>query len=246
MSTRTPWRPEAKEPPVRKTPEEVLDQPPRRWSVPLLVLVAVLLGMGAGAWIAGNNERALDLTAQRLDEVSAQLETARSELATAEDDLTAAQDELAGLRDLERLALKARRGQEAAMEDLEQAVVASAELFDTLPAGSTAGLPADPEDWAVIERNVATANAGDETGYRATFTPGGRITLIAAGLRNELQGDEIASMLSPRPHLRFVGAPAQAGRFVWGRYHESASSGVSVNRLQGGRILHQWIVVRTW
>ena len=246
MSTGTAWQPEAKEPLVLKTPKEVLDQPPRRWPVPLMVLVAVLLGMGAGAWIAGNNERVLDSTTERLVEVSDQLDAARGELATARDELVAARAELGRLQGAERTAVEARRDHAAALEDLEQAAVASAALFDTLPPGATAGLAPAPGDLAVVARGVAAATAGDADAYRGTFTRDGRLTMIAAGLRSELRADDLGAFVSPAPRLRLVGAPAAVESFIWTRYHESSSSGVLVSRLQGGKILHQWIVVRTW
>lgn len=246
MSTRTPARREAEEQVLATASREVLDKPPRRWSVPLLVLVAALLGMGAGAWVAGNNERALEATTERLLEVSERLDAARGEIATARDDLTNAQAEITRLQGAERVALEARRDHAAAQEDLEQAVDASAELFDSLPAGATAGLAPDPRDWALLQRSFSAANAGDEAGYRDTFTPDGRLTLVTAGMRNEFRGDGIESAVSPRPHLRFVGAPAQAEELVWSRYVESDSSGVAVTRLQGNRILHQWLVALSW
>lgn len=246
MSTRTPWRPETKEELVRRTPKEVLDKPPRRWPVPLMVLLAVLLGMGTGAWIAGNNERALDTTAERLVEVSEQLEAARDELSTTRDDLTTAEADLGRLRGAERRSLEARRDHATALEDQEQVVVAAAELFDTLPAGATAGMAPAPRDWAVVERSFATANAGDAAGFRDTFTQDGRWTVVAAGLREELRGDEVGQAATPPPRLRFVGAPAQTGEFLWSRYDETGSSGVVVTELRGDKILHQWLVVRNW
>ena len=246
MSMRTPWRPEVKEPEVLRTPKEVLDKPPRRWPVPLMVLLAVLLGMGTGAWIAGNNERALDTTAERLVEVSEQLEAARDDLATARDDLATAEADLLRLQGAEGRALEARRDHAAALEDQEQMVVAAAELFDTLPAGATAALTPAPRDRAVVERSFATANAGDAAGFRDTFTRDGRWTVVAAGLREELRGDEVGLTATPPPRLRYVGTPAQTGEFLWSRYDETDSSGVVVTELAGDKILHQWLVVRTW
>lgn len=246
MSTSTPWRPEAKEQEVLRTPKEVLDKPPRRWPVPLMVLLAVLLGMGTGAWIAGNNERALDTTAERLVEVSERLEAARDDLATARDDLATAEADLLRLQGVEGRALAARRDHAAALEDQEQVVFAAAELFDALPAGATSGLTASPRDQSVLERAFVAANAGDEAGFRGTFTRDGRMTFVAAGLREELRGDEIGQAASPRLHLRLVGEPTQTGEFLWSRYDETGSSGVVVTELQGGRILHQWLVALDW
>lgn len=239
MSTQTPWRPEATDPLVLKTPEEVLDQPPRRWPVPLMVLVAVLLGMGSGAWIAGNNERALDATAQRLVEVSEQLATARDELATAG-------DEVNRLQGVERLAATARRDNAAALEDLEQVVFAAAEMFDDVGPAAMARLTATPRDLAVLRRSFALANAGDREGFRSLFTRDGRMTIVAAGLHEELRGDEVGLAVSPLPRLRLVGEPAQTGEFLWSRYEETTSAGVVVVRLQGSQILHQWLVVMSW
>lgn len=246
MSSRTSWQPEAKEQLALTTPKEVLDKPPRRWPVPLMVLVAVLLGMGAGAWVAGNNERALDATAERLVEVSEQLDTARAELSTARDELVAAQAELARLQGAERIAVEARRDHAAALEELEHVVFAAADMLDALPAGSTAALTPDPRDWAVAERSLAAANAGDAQGFRRAFTRDGRVTFVAAGLREELRGDEVGQAVSPPPRLRFVGEPAQTGEFLWSRYDETGSSGVVVMRLQGDKILHQWLVAMSW
>lgn len=246
MSTGTAWQPGAEEPLVLTTPADVLDKPPRRWPVPLMVLLAVLLGTGAGAWIAGNNERVLDSTTERLVEVSDQLEAARGELATVRDDLATAQDTLTRLQGAERRALQARRDHAAALEDLEQTVVASAALFDALPPSATAGLSPAPGELAVLTSSIAAANAGDAEGYRGTFTRDGRLSMIAAGLRNELRADDLGTVVSPSPRLRLVGAPAAIKSFIWTRYQESSSSGVMVTRLQDGKILHQWIVVRTW
>lgn len=238
MSMRTAWRPEADEAPVVRTAKEVLDEPPRRWPLPLMVLVAVLLGMGAGAWVAGNNERALDATAERLVEVSEQLESAHAEL-------SAAQAELVRLQGVERVSGSARRDNAAALEDLEQVVFAAAEMFDALPAGSTADLAPAPRDLGVLERNVAAAQAQDASRFRDTFTRDGRVTYVFAGLHQELRGDEMQSLLFPE-QVRLVGTPAQIGGLLWSRYRETTSSGVVVSRIEGDRIQHQWHVALRW
>lgn len=238
MSMRTAWRPEPKEPPVVRTPEEVLDKPPRRWPVPLMVLAAVLLGMGAGAWIGGNNEQALDATAQRLVAVSEQLETARTDLSKAQADLTR-------LQGVQRLAETARRDHAVALENLEQVVFAAADMFDRLPAGAVRRVPV-PRDLAVVERSVANANAGDEAAFRALFTRDGWMTFVSAGLHQEFRGDDVALAVATLPRLRLVGEPAQTGEFVWSRYAQAGTSGVLVTRLQGDKILHQWLVVMSW
>lgn len=245
MGSRTAWQPEAKEPLVLKTPKEVLDKPPRRWPLPLMVLVAVLLGMGAGAWIAGNNERALDATAERLVEVSELLETARTDLATTQEDLATAQADLTRLQGVERVSDHARRDNAAALEDLEQIAFAAAEMFDALPAVATEGLAPVPRDLAVLERNIAAAEAQDASRFRDTFTREGRMTFVLAGLHQELRGDEMHSLLFPR-QVRLVGRPAQTGEFLWSRYRETNSSGVVVSRLEGDRIQHQWHVALAW
>ena len=245
MSMRTAWRPEPKEPLVVKTPQEVLDKPQRRWPVPLMVLAAVLLGMGSGAWIAGNNERALDATAERLVEVSEQLESARIDLATARDDLASTRAALDQLQAVERVADRARSDNAAAREDLDQVVFAAAEMFDALPPEAVARLKPVPRDLAVLERSFAAVEARDAAGFRDTFARNGRMTLVFAGLSMERRGDGIRSLIFPRG-VRLVGQPAQTDEFLWSRYRETETSGVVVSRLQGGRILRQWHVALRW
>lgn len=246
MSMRTAWQPEAKEPLVIKTPKEVLDNPPRRWPVPLMVLVAVLLGMGSGAWIAGNNERALDATAERLVEVSEDLESARADLATARDDLAMTQAELGRLQGVERVADRARSDNAAALEDLEQVVFAAAAMFDGLPPDAIAELAPDPRDLAVLERSLAAASSGDQKEFRSLFTRDGWLTFVVAGLHQEFRGDDLGTAFSTPSRLRLVGEPAQTGEFLWSRYDEADSSGVVVLELQGDKILHQWLVGLSW
>ncbi len=246
MSTRTPWRPEPQEQPVPRTPEEVLDKPPRRWPVPLMVLLAVLLGMGAGAWIAGNNERALDATAQRLVELSEQLESVRGELATARDDLTGARARLVRLHGVEQAADTARQDNAAALEDLEQVVLAAAEMFDGLPARVTTGLAPGRRDLSVLERSFAAADAGDQEAFRRTFTRDGWLTIVFGGLHQELRGDEIGLAVRSLVDPKLVGEPAQTGALVWSRYRAADTSGVVVTRLRDDTIAHQWLVPLHW
>lgn len=239
MSMRSAWRPEPKEPLVVTTPQEVLDKPPRRWPVPLMVLVAVLLGMGAGAWIGGNNERALDATSQRLVEVTEQLDSVRA-------DLGAAEGSLAGLQGVGQMADEARRDHAVALENLEQVVFAAAEMFDALPPAASLRLAPAPRDLAVVERSISATNAGDRKGFRTLFTRDGWLTLVTAGLHQEFRGDDLGLALASSPHLRLVGEPAQTGEFVWSRYIQQGASGVVVTRLQGDQILHQWLVTLSW
>lgn len=246
MTTRPAWQPEAKKPLIIKTPKEVLDNPPRRWPVPLMVLVAVLLGMGSGAWIAGNNERALDATAERLVEVSEDLESARAELATARDDLTTTQAQLDQLQGVERVADRARSDNATALEDLEQVVFAAAAMFDGLPPGAATGLAPVPQDLAVLERSLAVASSGDQQEFRSLFTRDGWLTFVVAGLHQEFRGDDLGTAVAAPPRLRLVGEPAQTGEFLWSRYVEADSSGVVVVELQGDKILHLWLVGLSW
>jgi hypothetical protein len=211
-----------------------------------MVLVAVLLGMGTGAWIAGNNERALDTTAERLVELSERLESARSDLATTRDELATTQTRLTQLEGVERVADTARRDHAAALEDLEQVVFAAAEMFDRLPAGATTGPAPARSDLSVLERSFAAADAGDQEAFRRTFTRDGWLTIVFGGLHQELRGDEIGLAVRSVVDPRLVGEPAQSGEFLWSRYRAVDASGVVVTRLRGDRIAHQWLVPLHW
>lgn len=238
VSTQSPWRPAySRNPDEPIEVHEELDSPPRRrWPMVAVAVVALLVGLGLGNVIFG-------ATAEDVRVANGLLETAqveRDEARTAAK--TATRSEATAERRLEQVAEDlAREG-----TDRDALVIALARAVGAQPTG--AGATPDPAAVKVVEDGMASLNAGRVDRLVAMYAPDAVFTFYLAdsGEKFEFTGRSgVRGMLESngRYHVRARGPIHQAGDFVWFRYEETHSSGVTVMCVVDGKVARHWVVI---
>ena len=230
MSAQSPWRPPqaraAQSPPVHAE----IESSPRRWPVALLVVVALLAGLGLGN-VLGTSSRDLDAAEARLEQATATLEEARAEQAALQDRLDAVR---ATLTDATRQQTVAEEGVEA----LGKAAVADGDMPIGHDADLDAAVRATVGDWTAAWR------AGDRAALRRSYADGATTVFS----QNRVRLLEVRGAL-PSARATATGLPADAvvtrtvqeGQFAALRYTGAESSGVVVLHVVDGRVAQQWV-----
>lgn len=232
MSAQSPWRP----PQVRATSEsprvqEEIEAPGiRRPSLVLVVVVALLAGLGIGRLVFG----------AAADDV--ETDTAALEEAT----------QINGR--LERHLARLTDSLDAEESDRDRLVVALAEAFYVDPGAVDGGGPGVGRPGArvrrLVEGSMRAGAAGDAEAFAAFFTEdvmwifyegnGGTAKYVFDGREAVVRELEMNGLgTNPRP----VGRMVQSGDLVWVRYVEADTSGVAVARITDNRIARQWVVM---
>lgn len=239
MSTQSPWRPTySRNPDEPIELHEELDSPPRRrWPIVAVAVVALLVGLGLGNLTFGATAEDVRVANGRLE--TAQVERDEAQAAAR----TASRAEATADRRLERVAEDlAREG-----TDRDALVVALARAVEEQRPAATGRSPA-PATVDVVEDMGASLNAWQLDRHVAMYAPDAVFTFYLAdsGEKFEFTGRSgVRGMLESngRYHVRVLGAIHQAADFVWFRYQETQSSGVTVMRVVDGQVARHWVVI---
>jgi hypothetical protein len=234
MSTQSTWPPAKPQQPAPSS-KDILETPPRRWPKTLIAVVALLLGLGLGNAFFGDEGR-MDSNLDRLEALAVRLDRANEEI-----------DRLREGDTLPAALVEVRAERAALASELDQTVLAGAQLFTAGLPESADRAPASSTVRRLLDEHVAATNAGSVRRLMATFTSDGVLTMLApslGGWRADYRGTEIAAGLRTlgEQRLRLTDL-AQHGDLVWARYGGSPDQGVVVVRVEGRRIAHLWTIL---
>lgn len=232
MSTQSPWRP-AQQRAVSgsATVVEELESPPRRWSVILVAVVALLVGMGLG--------NGFGTSGRDLLETEADLETRTSELQAVQEEL----QEVTSDYERSRVALTSETRAHTHTEEGLEALARQAALLAGHPVPPARGAAA-----RVMWRWVHAHGAEDLAPLRATYSPDATLSATQDGvqlLAAEGARDVARTVRAALPDLRLTTPVLGSGLFAVAGYTASGwagdVTGVLVLRVVDGRVTQQWL-----